>query len=46
MFLTPDDYARYRDWLIAAAGEYGCAAHAYVSKTNHVHLLLLPTPMP
>jgi len=43
VFFRPDDYARYRDWLIAAAGEYGCAVHAYVFMTNHVHLLLTPS---
>ncbi len=43
VFFTPDDYARYRDWLIAAAGEYGCAVHAYVLMTNHVHLLVTPS---
>jgi putative transposase len=43
VFFTPDDYARYRDWLVAAAGEYGCAVHAYVLMTNHVHLLVTPS---
>ncbi len=43
VFFKPDDYARYRDWLIVAAGEYGCAVHAYVLMTNHVHLLVTPS---
>ena len=42
VFFRPDDYARYRDWLIAAAEEYGLAVHAYVFMTNHVHLLVTP----
>jgi putative transposase len=43
VFFSPDDYARYRDWLIEAAGAYGCAVHAYVLMTNHVHLLVTPS---
>jgi REP element-mobilizing transposase RayT len=31
-----------RDWLAAAAAEYGGAIHAYVLMTNHVHLLVTP----
>jgi len=42
IFFGPDDYARYRDWLAEAAGSYGCAIHAYVLMTNHVHLLVTP----
>jgi len=42
VFFRPDDTARYRDWLIAAAEDYGCAVHAYVFMTNHVHLLVTP----
>ena len=42
IFYADDDYARYRDWLSAAAVEYGCAIHAYVLMTNHVHLLMTP----
>ena len=42
VFFKPDDYARYRDWLIAGAVEYGCAVQAYVLMTNHVHLLVTP----
>jgi putative transposase len=40
IFFDTEDYAQYRDWLAAAAMEYGCAIHAYVLMTNHVHLLL------
>lgn len=42
IFFAEDDYACYRDWLAAAAAEYGCAIHAYVLMTNHVHLLVTP----
>ena len=42
IFFKPDDYARYYNWLVEAAEEYGCAVHAYVLMTNHVHLLLTP----
>ena len=42
IFFSDRDYARYRDWLMAAAAEYGCAIHAYVLMTNHVHLLATP----
>jgi len=42
VFFGEDDYARYRDWLAAAAVAHGCAIHAYVLMTNHVHLLVTP----
>ena len=42
IFFHPEDYGRYRDWLAAAAAEQGCAVHAYVLMTNHVHLLVTP----
>jgi len=42
IFFGPDDYRRYRDWLIEAADAYDCAVHAYVLMTNHVHLLVTP----
>jgi putative transposase len=41
-FFCDDDYTRYRGWLADAAAEYGCAIHAYVLMTNHVHLLVTP----
>lgn len=37
-----DDYASYLYWLEKALRETGCALHAYVLMTNHVHLLLTP----
>jgi len=36
------DRGLYRSWLGEAAAEYGCAIHAYVLMTNHVHLLVTP----
>jgi putative transposase len=42
VFFAEDDYAQYRDWLIAAAADYGLTVHAYVLMTNHVHLLAVP----
>jgi putative transposase len=42
IFFADGDYARYREWLAAAAEDYGCAVHAYVLMTNHVHLLATP----
>jgi putative transposase len=42
IFFADDDYARYREWLIAAAAEHGVSVHAHVLMTNHVHLLLTP----
>jgi REP-associated tyrosine transposase len=42
IFFDDEDYARYRDWLARAAVAHGCAVHAYVLMTNHVHLLVTP----
>jgi putative transposase len=42
VFFDEGDFARYRDWLIAAAEANGLAVHAYVLMTNHVHLLATP----
>ena len=42
IFFGDDDYERYRTWLGEAAAAYGCAIHAYVLMTNHVHLLVTP----
>ncbi|WP_139556011.1 transposase [Methylotetracoccus oryzae] len=39
-FFADDDYRSYLEWLRTYAGETGCAVHAYVLMTNHVHLLL------
>src|ERR1700676_727879 len=40
IFFVDDDYAGYRDWLAAAAAASGCAIHACVLMTKHVHLLV------
>jgi putative transposase len=42
VFFADDDYAQYRQWLIAAAEDYGLIVHAHVFMTNHVHLLVTP----
>lgn len=42
VFFADEDYARYREWLIAASQVHGLAVHAYVLMTNHVHLLVTP----
>lgn len=41
-FYADEDYLRYLDTLGEMARKYGCAIHAYVLMTNHVHLLLTP----
>lgn len=41
-FMTDDDFAYYLWILRAATVAAGCAVHAYVLMTNHVHLLLTP----
>ncbi|MHC9084265.1 transposase [Luteimonas sp. RIT-PG2_3] len=41
-FADNADYLRYRQELREAAHKHGCALHAYVLMTNHVHLLLTP----
>lgn len=42
IFFHDEDYARYGRWLGEAAARCGCAVHAYVLMTNHVHLLVTP----
>lgn len=42
-FAAEDDYVRYREDLADAAAVCGCAVHAYVLMTNHVHLLVTGT---
>jgi putative transposase len=42
VFFAEEDYRLYLLWLKEAADQYGCAIHAYVLMTNHVHLLLTP----
>jgi len=39
-FYASDDYRSYLEWLRTYARDAGCAVHAYVLMTNHVHLLL------
>jgi putative transposase len=41
-FFAEEDYLAYREWLGEACKATGCALHAYVQMTNHVHLLLSP----
>lgn len=41
-FFAEEDYHAYSDWLGEALKKSGCALHAYVFMTNHVHLLLTP----
>lgn len=41
-FHSADDCERYRDTLHQASQRFGCAIHAYVLMTNHVHLLITP----
>lgn len=41
-FFVDLDYVYYLDCLKEASQKYGCAVHAYVLMTNHVHLLMTP----
>ena len=41
-FFRDDDYLRYYDELREASLREGCAVHAYVLMTNHVHMLVTP----
>jgi len=41
-FFAEEDYALYLDHLAELSARFGCAVHAYVLMTNHVHLLLTP----
>ena len=41
-FYTDDDYLIYLEWLEEFSKKSGCAIHAYVLMTNHVHLLITP----
>ena len=41
-FYSDEDYQLYLEWLEEYAGKSGCAIHAYVLMTNHVHMLLNP----
>jgi putative transposase len=42
-FYADDDCRLYLEWLHTYARDSGCAIHAYVLMTNHVHLLLSST---
>ncbi|WP_338847327.1 transposase [Massilia sp. W12] len=42
IFAAPDDYRFFLEKLKAACEKHGCALHAYVLMTNHVHFLLSP----
>jgi putative transposase len=42
-FFESKDYRYYLAVLREQAARFGCAIHAYVLMTNHVHLLLTPT---
>ena len=41
-FFSADDHRLYLELLAQYAQDSGCAIHAYVLMTNHVHLLLTP----
>ena len=41
-FESPAEFKRYRTVLFEESARRGCAIHAYVLMTNHVHLLLTP----
>lgn len=41
-FYAEQDYQFYLHHLEAYSAKFGCAIHAYVLMTNHVHLLLTP----
>lgn len=42
IFCADADYRFFLEKLRAAAEKHGCAIHAYVLMTNHVHLLVTP----
>ena len=42
VFFSDADRRAYLEWLGEAAERYGCAIHAYVLMTNHIHLLATP----
>jgi putative transposase len=43
VFFDENDYRIYLDCLSEAAHAHGCAIHAYVLMTNHIHLLTTPS---
>ena len=42
VFFSGEDYQAYLEWLQQGAERHGCAIHAWVLMTNHVHLLITP----
>lgn len=42
IFCADADYSFYLEKLKQACDKHGCAVHAYVLMTNHVHLLITP----
>lgn len=42
IFVADEDYHFFIECLQKASEQHGCAIHAYVLMTNHVHLLLTP----
>jgi putative transposase len=40
VFFSNEDYRMYRETVQEAAASHGCAVHAYVLMTNHVHRIL------
>ena len=42
-FYADEDYLIYLEWLEEFSNKCGCAIHAYVLMTNHVHLLITPS---
>ncbi len=43
IFVAEEDYHFFLECLQQAAEQHGCAIHAYVLMTNHVHMLVTPT---
>ncbi len=42
-FFSDSDRVLYLHWLAEAAARNGCAIHAYVLMSNHVHILVTPS---
>lgn len=42
IFVADEDYRFFIECLHKAAEQHGCAIHAYVLMTNHVHMLMTP----
>jgi putative transposase len=41
-FFSDEDYRKYLDTLDRLSKQYGCAIHAYVLMSNHIHMLATP----